>query len=108
MSGNRGRSCGGVGLVGGEAAERVGVVFEQVAQLVPAAVQPGHHGADRAVGDLGDLLVREALDVGELDRQPRLRRQRLQRPADRRSGQLVEHLGLVPGRNWWNEVYALT
>lgn len=48
------------------------MVFEQFAQLVPAAVESGHHGADRTVGDLGDLFVREALDVGEADGQPKL------------------------------------
>jgi hypothetical protein len=38
---NRYWSCGGVRLVGGEEAVLAGPVFERVAQLVPAAVQPG-------------------------------------------------------------------
>jgi asparagine synthase (glutamine-hydrolysing) len=39
-----------------------------LADLAAAPVQPGHHGADRRPHDLGDLPVRVALDVGEVDR----------------------------------------
>src|SRR5690606_40173329 len=38
-------------------------IGEQALELLAAAVQPGHHGTDRSAHDLGDLLVREALDV---------------------------------------------
>ena len=43
-------------------------------------MQPGHHRPDRGAHDLGDLLVREALDVGQVDGQPEVRGQRLQSP----------------------------
>ncbi len=58
------------------------VVGEQLAQLATAPVQPGHHGADRGAHDLGDLLVGEALDVGEVDRQPEVLGELLQRVLD--------------------------
>ena len=51
-------------------AARGRVVREALAQLLAAAVQPRHHGADGGVHDLGDLLVGEALDVGEVDHEP--------------------------------------
>ena len=54
------------------------VVLQQLAQLPPAAVQARHHGADRRAHDVGDLLVREALDVGEVDRDAEVLGQRLQ------------------------------
>src|SRR5436309_13944733 len=46
-----------------------GVFGKQILQLFAAAVQPGHHGADRRAHDLGDLLVGEALDIGEVNRE---------------------------------------
>ena len=77
------------------------VVREQLAQLAPAAVQPRHHGADRRAHDLGDLLVGEALDVGEVDREPELLGEPLQGVLDVGVGQVLERLdlgGLQPGR----------
>jgi hypothetical protein len=35
-------------------------------------MEPAHHGADRHVHDLGDLLVGETLDVGEQHGHPEL------------------------------------
>jgi len=43
---------------------------EKLAQPSPAAMQPRHHSADRALHDPGDLLVAEALDVGKVDGHP--------------------------------------
>src|SRR5690606_41656748 len=43
------------------------VVFEQRPQLPPAAMEARHHGPDRSAHDLRDLLVRETLDIGEVD-----------------------------------------
>ncbi|MPM65599.1 hypothetical protein SDC9_112496 [bioreactor metagenome] len=79
----------------------MGVVRQQVAQLLAAAVDPAHHGADRGAHDLGDLLVGEPLDIGEVDRHPTLRAQLRQRVADIAVGDLLQRLGLgglQPGR----------
>src|ERR1700743_383673 len=46
----------------------VGVVFEHRPELPPTAVQPGHHGTDWGAHDVGDLLICEAFDVGEVNR----------------------------------------
>src|SRR5690606_23353658 len=75
------RSCSGVGASG--AGDRVGrgrslgqrigepvrggVVEQRLLQRLSSPVQPAHHGADGDVEDLGDLLVGEALDVGQQD-----------------------------------------
>ncbi len=56
-----------------------GGVGEHVPQLPTAPVQPRHHGADRRTHDLGDLLVGEPLDVGEVHGHPEVLRQLLQR-----------------------------
>ena len=85
---------------GGQAA-LAGVVREHLAQLAPAAVQPRHHGADRRAHDLGDLLVGEALDVGEVDREPEVLGELLEGVLDVGVGQVLERLGLgglQPGR----------
>jgi hypothetical protein len=37
-------------------------------------VKAGDHGTDRCAHDVSDLLVGEALDVGEVDRDPELLR----------------------------------
>ena len=42
-----------------------GELVQLLLQRLSSPVQPAHHGADRDVEDLGDLLVGEALDVGE-------------------------------------------
>ena len=57
-------------------------------------MQPTHHGADRDVHDLGDLLVGETLDVGEQHGHPELLRERLERLLHHLVGDAVEHLGL--------------
>ena len=79
---------------GGDQATLAGVVLEQRAQLPAAAVQPRHHRADRGAHDLGDLLVGEALDVGEVDRDAEVLGDRLQRVLHVGVGQVVERLGL--------------
>ena len=68
---------------------------------LPAAVQPGHHRPDGRIHDLGDLLVREAFDVGVVHRHPELLGQRLQRRLDLGVGQRLQRLDLgrpQPGR----------
>ena len=102
-----GEHLGAVGLVRVAAAHDVasecsprrkprsrGGVGEQVAQLTAAAVQPRHHRADRRAHDVGDLLVREALDVGEVDRHPEVVGQLLESGLHVVVGQPVERLGL--------------
>ena len=54
---------------------------EQFPQPAPAAMQPGHHGADRAAHDVGDLPVSEALNIGQVDSEPEI------------VGELVERVG---------------
>jgi hypothetical protein len=70
------------------------VILEQFAQLSPTAMQPRRYRADRTAHDLGDLLVGEAFDVGEINNQPVLRWHRLECLRDGRFGQAVEYLGL--------------
>ncbi len=69
------------------------IVPEQRPELASATVQAGHHRADRGAHDLGDLLVREALDIGQIDREPELLRNLLQRRLDIAVGQMLERLG---------------
>ena len=57
-------------------------------------MQPGHHRADRRIHDLGDFLVREALDVGVVHRHPEFLRQRLQSGLDVVVRQCVQRLDL--------------
>jgi hypothetical protein len=57
-------------------------------------VQPAHDGADRSAHDLGDLLVGEALDVGQVDRHPEVLGQRLQGLLDVGVRQVVQRLHL--------------
>ena len=71
-----------------------GDLGQQVAKLPAAAVQPRHHRADRRAHDLRDLLVREALDVGEVHRDPEVLRQLLQGFLDVVVGQPVHRLDL--------------
>ena len=70
------------------------VILEQFPQLTAATVQARHHGADRRFHDVGDLLVGEPFDVGQVDRDPELLRQRLQGLPDVRIGQAFERLRL--------------
>ena len=57
-------------------------------------MQPAHHRADRNVEDLGDLLVREALDVGQQHRHAELLGQRLEGLLHLGVGEPVEQLVL--------------
>jgi hypothetical protein len=41
------------------------VVVEQALEDLAAAIEAAHHGAGRSLHDLGDLLVREVLEIGE-------------------------------------------
>lgn len=45
------------------------MVGQKAAQLAAAAVESGHDRSYGGVHDLGNLLVGETLDVGEVDRQ---------------------------------------
>ena len=74
-----------------------GVPEEGLFEELPAAVEPGHHGPDRAVQDLRDLLVREVLQIGQDDDHPVVVRQRLQRLADVVVQNPGEELGLGVG-----------
>ena len=47
-----------------------------------AAVQTAHHGADRHLQDLGDLLVREPFQVRQQHHHAVVRRQLVERPLD--------------------------
>ncbi len=58
------------------------------------AVQPGHDRPDRAVQDLGDLLVGEILEVGQDDDHPVVVGQRVERLLDVVVEHAVEVLGL--------------
>jgi hypothetical protein len=55
-------------------------------------MQPRHHGTDRDVEDLGDLLVREPLHVGEEDREPEVLGQVLEGLLDLVVGEQIEEL----------------
>ncbi len=77
----------------GQAGTR-GVLRQRGPQPGPAAVQPGHHRADRRAHHLGNLLVRVSLDVGQVDRHPEILGQRAQRAQDVGVGQPVQRLGL--------------
>ena len=57
-------------------------------------MEPRHHRPDRDVEDLGDLLVRETLDIGEQHGHPELLGQRLERLLDLVVGEAVEQLVL--------------
>ena len=59
-------------------------------------MQPTHDRTDRNVHDLGDLLVRETLDISEQNRDPELLGQVLERLLHRLVGNRVEDLGLGP------------
>ncbi len=67
---------------------------ELVPQPPAAAVQPGHHGADRRAHDLGDLFVRVPLDVGQVHRNAELLGQVAERAQDLGVGQPVERFRL--------------
>src|SRR5438132_3036759 len=51
-------------------------------EQLPGAGQSRHHGADRAAQDLGDLSVREPLEIGQHDHLPGCCRQGLERALD--------------------------
>src|SRR5699024_2476124 len=55
------------------------VLLEQCAELATPPVKPGHDRPDVRPHDLGDLLVGTALDVGEVDRDPEVLGEFLQR-----------------------------
>src|SRR5580765_7963375 len=88
---------------------RVGCLGEEVPALSEAEqptlqafsspVEPRHHRADGDVEDLGDLLVREVLDVGEQDGQAEVLREVFQRPLDLVVGEQIEQrvLGAATG-----------
>jgi asparagine synthase (glutamine-hydrolysing) len=80
----------------GRGREQAGV-GELLADLAAAAVQPGHHRADRGAHDLRDLPVGVTLDVGEVDRGAELLRQAAQRAQQVGVGHVVERLGLGGG-----------
>ena len=64
-------------------------------------MEPGHHGADRRLHDLRDLLVGKALHVGEVDGEAELLGEALQGVLHLGVGQVLERLhlrGLEPGR----------
>ena len=69
------------------------VVVEHLAQLLAPAVQARHHGADRRAHNVSDLPVGEALDIGEVDRDPELLRQRLKGLVDVGVGQPLRGFG---------------
>src|SRR5690625_1462126 len=56
----------------GHEAPIAGVIFKQLTELPTASVEPRHDCPDRRPHDVGDLLVREALDIGEVDRDPEI------------------------------------
>src|SRR4051794_39121993 len=72
---------------------------QRLLERLSSTVQPTHHRADGNVEDLGDLLVREPLDIGQQHRHPKLLRQRLDRLLHLGVGDVVEHLllGAVTG-----------
>src|SRR4051794_9180767 len=47
-----------------------GELVQPLLERLSSAMQPTHHRPDRDVEDLGDLLVGEALHVGQEDRHP--------------------------------------
>ena len=68
------------------------MVGEHVAQLASTTVEPRHDGADGDVEDLGDLLVLEALDVGQQHGHAELLGEGLEGRLDLAFGDLIEHL----------------
>jgi hypothetical protein len=64
------------------------------ADAAAAAVEAGHHGADRGAHHLGDLAVGVALDVGQVDGRAELVRQVAQGAQQIRVGDPVQGLGL--------------
>jgi hypothetical protein len=66
------------------------IIDEQFPQVLVTPVQAGHDGADWGAHDVGDFLVSEALDVGEIDHYPELLGQRLQGLADVGVGQPLQ------------------
>src|SRR4051794_3424539 len=74
-------SSTGCRLLGGQATFG-GELVQRLLQRLSSAMQPTHHGTDRDVEDVGDLLVGEALDIGEEDGQPEVLGQRLDRLLD--------------------------
>ena len=57
----------------------LGRVPQRLLQRFSSPMQPAHHGSDRNVHDLGDLLVGETLDVGQQHGHAELLGQRLER-----------------------------
>ena len=79
-----------------------GLIAEHAPQLGAGPVQPGHHGADRAMHEVRDLTVGEALHVGQVDGSPEVARQFPQGPDDAGVGHPVER-GVLggPGLGTW-------
>ena len=62
-------------------------------------MDPTHHGADRGLHDVGDLLIGEPLDVGEVHRDPEVLGDGLQRVLDVAVREVVDGFRLgAPGR----------
>ena len=84
---------GGSRLVGGEAVG-LGVLVQRLLHRLSSPVQAGHHGTDRNVEHLGDLLVGESLHVGEQHGQAERLGQVVERLLDVVVGDQVEELVL--------------
>src|SRR5438045_4123572 len=65
---------------------------QRALERLSSTMEPAHHRADGNVEDLGDLLVGEALDVGEQHGHAKRLRQRLQRLLHLGVGEEVENL----------------
>ena len=73
-----GRSCAAL-LAGLADAIRARHFAQLLAQQLPPAAQPAHHGSDRHVQHSGDFLVGELLHVRQQNRGPVIGRQAIQR-----------------------------
>ena len=71
-----------------------GVIAQRLLQQAPAAMQPAHHRADRAIHDVGDLLVREVFEVAQDHRHAVVVRHRLERALDVVGDQVADELPL--------------
>ena len=91
--GNRAWRRLGAGGMGGGRGQHAGRQ-QLLADLAAAAVQAGHDRADRGAHDLGDLPVRVALDVGQVDRGAELVREPAKRAQQVGVGGVGERLGL--------------
>ena len=60
--------------------------------MLSPSVEPVHHGADGCLHDVRDLLIGEALDISQIDRDTALLRQFRQRIVDEVIGKTIERL----------------